>query len=861
MSPLVYMTGAACARGGQMETLRQDIRFAIRALAKSPGFTTIAIMTLALGIGANTAIFSVINAVLLRDLPVRNPGQLAVLSDPESAGMQNGVSNGERDLFSYHEFEGLRDQNTVFSGLFATHSNAVPVPISLNSSEQGSPTSVLLVSGGYFSILGIDAVEGHTFGTEVDTGIDAHPVAVVSYSFWRQRMQGAADVAGRQLHLRQRVFDIIGVLPPAFTGIKVGESPDVFIPLTMASAVYPGRSILQWNPGSVTKILFLQVIGRMKSGVTLAQANASINVTYKQILSFEAGTIADERERHDILDAYIKTKDARHGISVVRGEYTRPLNVLMGLVGLLLLLACANVANLLLARATGRNREMAVRVALGAGRRRLIQQLITESMLVAVLGGAVGLIAARWADSLLLRMVSSGPTPLPLDVNPDLAVLGFTVLATLVTGVLFGLAPALRSTRVDLNNVLRGASRSISGGADGATRMPMGKVLVAAQVAISLVLVVTAGLFVRSLRNLTSTKLGYDPENLLIFRIFPTTAGYKGDAQIPLLRDLTQKFSSIPGVRAVALSENGLFLGRESADQITILGRTPKPGQEMHARWDEVGPNYFSTIGIPILMGRDVTEHDSSGAHMCWVNETFARYYFGSESPIGQQIRDDYPETIYTCEIAGVVADAKYNSVKEKTPRRFYVAFFNPIEQPGDATFEVRFSGSGSAVSTAVREAIRQTNGSMDPPNIRTIPLQMDVELLQDRLTARLSTFFGAVALLLACIGLYGVVSYSVARRTSEMGVRMALGAQRGSILGMVLRESLLVTLIGAAVGLGAAIGATRVVQSMLYGLNARDPLTMAGSAAVLILVALLAAGIPAWRASRVDPMVALRYE
>jgi predicted permease len=843
-----------------METLRQDMRYAIRALRKSPAFTAIAVLTLALGIGANTAIFSVINAVLLRDLPVKNPQELVVLSDPESAGMQNGVSTGEREMFSFHEFEGLREQNNVFSGMFATHSNAIPAPVSLNSSEQGSPANILLASGGYFSILGAEPMEGRTFGTEVDAGLDAHPVAVVSYSFWQRRMQQAPDAIGRQLRIRQKAFDIIGVMPPEFTGVKVGESPDVWIPLQMASALYPGRDILKWNPGSVTKTLFLQVFGRMKPGVRLNEANSSINVTYKQILQYEAGTLEDASQRADILNATIRTKDARHGISVVRGEYAHPLNILMGMVGLLLLLACANVANLLLAKATGRNREMAVRVAMGAGRRRLIQQLITESMLVAAMGGALGLLLARWADTLLLRMVSSGPTLLPLDVHPDVKVLSFTILATALTGVLFGLAPALRATRVDLNQVLRGASRSISGG-EGNTRLPMGKVLVAAQVAISLVLIVTAGLFVRSLRNLTTTSLGYDPEQMLVFRVFPSTAGYRGSAQIPLLQDLTRRFASIPGVRGVALSENGLFFGRESADQITILGQKPKPGLEMHAMWDEVGPNYFSTIGIPVLMGRDVSEHDSSGAHMCWVNQTFAKYYFGDQNPVGVQIRDDYPETIYTCEIAGVVADAKYNSVREKTPRRFYVAFFNPIEQPGDATFEVRFAGSGSAISSTIREAIRQTNGNIDPPVIRTIPLQIDAQLVRDRLTARLSTFFGIVAILLACIGLYGVVSYNVVRRTSEMGIRMALGAQRGSILNLVLRESLLVTGIGAVIGLGAAIGATRIVQSMLFGLNARDPLTFGGATLLLVAVAVLAAAIPAWRASRVDPMTALRYE
>jgi predicted permease len=845
-----------------LETLGQDVAYGVRLLRRSPGFAAVAVLTVALGIGATTTIFTLIHALLLRNIPVRDPQQLIVLSDPAAAGLQNGVMTGERALFSYHEFEGLRDQNEVFSGLFATDSQSRSAPLALTSSEQGSATNILLVSGGYFSVLGVEPLLGRTFGVEVDQGIGAHPVAVVSATFWRQRLHGDPGVIGRKLHIRQIVFDVIAVLPPAFTGIKVGDAPDVWIPLTMRSAVYTGLNVLAWNPGSITKIMFLQLVGRLRPGVSLEQANASINVTYKQILQAEAGTIADEGQRKQVLNASIVSRDARRGLSTIRRSYAKPLDVLMGLVALLLVLACANVANLLLARASRRNREIAVRVAIGAGRARIIQQLITESVLIAMIGGAVGLLIARRADALLLRMVSTGPAPLPVDVHSDATVLAFTLAVTVLTGVLFGLAPALRTTDLHgMNLVLRGTTRSILGGGRGGARLPIGKLLVGTQVAISLLLLVAAGLFVRSLQNLTSESFGYEPTQMLLFRLLPTTAGYRGAALNQLLRDLTQTFSAVPGVRGVTLSDNGLFFGRDSGDQISILGQAPQPGQKMDASWDEVGPNYFTTIGIPVLTGRDVTERDSAGPHVCWINQTMSRYYFGDANPIGRQLRDDYPETLYTCEIVGVVADARYNSIRETTPRRFYVPFFNPIEPALDPTFEIRFAGGGTSVAAAVREAIRQTNPALDPPDIRTIALQVDAQLFRDRLTARLSVVCGGLAMLLACIGLYGVMSYNVAWRTSELGVRMALGAGRSRILGLVLREALAVTTIGAAAGVAVALAATRIVQSLLFGLTARDPVTFGGAATLLVGVAACAAAIPAWRASRVEPMVALRYE
>ena len=844
-----------------METLRQDLRFTVRGLAKNPAFSAIAILTLALGIGANTALFSVINAVLLRTLPVADPQQLVSLTDPEASGMSTGINSGERELLSYHEFEGLRDNNQIFAGMFATDSRVQQVAVSAGGSEEGSQAKILMTSGGYFQVLQVEPLLGRAYGSEVDQGRSAHPVAVISYAFWQRRMQGDPAIIGRKIRVRQTVFDVIGVLPPDFTGIVVGDSPDIWVPLMMQQAITPGMDWLEWKPGSVTKIMFLQAVGRMRPGISLSKANASINVTLQNVVHSEAGTIADESARKELLDVRIVLHDARHGLSSLRGQYAQPLGVLMALVGLLLLLACANVANLLLSRTAGRQREFAVRVALGASRGRLVRQLLTESLLLSALGGAVGLLLSLWGDRLLLRMVSTGDSLIPLDVHPDISVLLFTLGATLLTGVLFGLAPAMRSTRLDLNQTLRGASRSISGGERGAGRLPMGKLLVGVQVSISLLLLVAAGLFVRSLQKLTSVQLGYDAEHLLLFGMDPTTSGYKGAAIRQLYESQLQKISAIPGVTSATLSENGLFFGSESGDQISIPGYAPKSGQQMSARFDEIGPGYFATIGIPVLEGRDVVQQDESGARHCWINQTMSRYFFADRNPLGQRLHDDYPGSNYECEIVGVVADAKYNALRGNTPRRFYTPFFNGIGDATFAVFEVRYRGESIPIAAELRRAMRESDSTLDPIEIRTIPGQIDRRLLRDRLTAKLSTFFGSVALLLACIGLYGVLSYAVTRRTSEIGIRMALGAKRTTIIWLILREAALVTVLGAAVGIAAALMTARVLASLLYGLTARDPLTLAVAAGVLLGVAALAAAIPAWRASRVDPMTALRYE
>ncbi len=850
-------------RGGftMFTDLRQDVLYGLRTLRKSPGVTAIAVLSLALGIGANTAIFSVINALVLRNLPVRDPQQLVAVSDPEADGFMTGVESGDRSIFSYHEFEGFRDNTNVFSGIFGFSSSDFTPPFRINDVDEGNRANVSLATGAYFSTLGVEPLMGRTFGAEADQGRMADPVAVLSYSFWQRRMQKDPAVIGKKIHIYKTVFDVIGVMGPDFTGIVVGDAPDIWIPVTMMQVVQPGPDTLTQQPGTPRRVMFLHVVGRLKPGVTLEQANAAVNVAYKQGIEAEAGSIADPARRHDLFDSRVVVRDARHGLSSLRGDYAQPLEILMALVGLLLLLACANVANLLLAKAAGRQREVSVRVALGAARGRLVRQLLTESVMLAAAGAVLGIFLAQWADRILLRMVSENPTPVPLDVHPDGMVLLFAVGITLATNVLFGLLPALRATRVDLIQVLRGTSTSIAGEKRGAGKFALGKLLVGVQVAISLLLLITAGLFIRSLQGLTSVPLGYETEHFVMFRVDPTTAGYKQSAIQPLFEQLLGRFNAIPGVRGATLSQNGFFYGGDMGSNASFPGYSVKSGQDMDVRLDLVGPHYFATIGIPMLAGRDVEERDSIGLPGAWPNQTFARYYFGDESPIGRHMVVHYSFGDAEYEIRGVVADSRNNRLRGAQERRCFLPFYGAFSKPTGGVFELRYAGDAPEITTAVRRLVRETDGSLDPLVFHTVHEFIEQRLTGDKLTARLSSFFGSIALVLACIGLYGVLSYNVTRRTGEIGVRMALGAQRGNVLGMIMRDALIVTLAGAAVGLAAALAATRVMASMLYGVTPRDPTTMAVAAGVLLAVAALAAAIPAWRASRTDPITALRYE
>jgi len=709
----------------------------------------------------------------------------------------------------------------------------------------------------------VNPVLGHVFGTEVDAARDANPVAVISYSFWQGRFGGNASAVGRKVRIRDTSYDIIGVMPEHFFGETVGFAPDIWVPLTMQSEVFPGHDFLTLEKNPQEKTEWLQVIGRMKPGTTVEQAKASLNVTFQNYLQSQVGSQMSDKDRRDFLNQHLAVVGGSHGASALREQFGTPLMILMGLVALVLLIACANVANLLLARATSREKEVAVRVSLGAGRARLFRQLLTESVLLAVAGGLVGLVFAQWADSVLLGMVSQRGRMVALDFHLDPKILGFTLGVSLLTGILFGLAPAFRAFHVDFNTVLKANSRGVIGRASTG-RFSMGKILVIGQVALSLLLLIVAALFVRSFQKLSDVQLGYEREHLLLFSVSPLDYGYTTGAPIAqLYKDLLARIGAIPGVRAVTMSQNGLFSHSESADPISIEGFTPKSGQDMEARFDEVGPNYFSSIGIPILLGRDIGPQDSgNGQRVGVINETMAKYYFGDSNPIGHQIWDEFPTNRVSFVIVGVAADAKYNSVRETTPRRFYVPFFNPIEP--DASFarvEVRTSGDQSTITASLRDAVRQVAPNLPPIQIETMDELVADSLKRDTMLTQLSGFFGGLAVLLACIGIYGIMAYAVSNRTNEIGIRMALGAQRKDVLALILGESMLLVLIGVLIGVPAVFASWKLIKSLLYGLTPADPVSLAGAVLLMFAVAALAGYIPARRASKTDPIEALRYE
>jgi predicted permease len=639
----------------------------------------------------------------------------------------------------------------------------------------------------------------------------------------------------------------------------VGAAPDVWIPLDMQPLVMPGRMWLQDDPARIAeKVMWLHVIARLKPGVTRAQAQANVDVVFKQIVAEEFSKLSQSSP--GILKQNLKLHDAGNGVSSLRGDFADPLWVLMGVVGLVLVIACANVANLLLARATARQKEMSVRLALGAGRARIVRQFLTESLMLSLAGGVVGALFAVAGVGLLIRMVGDSGGATTLDVHPDLRVLLFTIGVCLATGILFGFAPAWRSAGVNVAGTLKEAGRGLTASSG---RLSAGKFLVIGQIALSVMLLIVAGWFIRTLTNLESVSLGYPRDRLVLVGVDLLSAGYSGERLPVVYNDLRDRLARIPGVRAVTYSENGLFSGSESGDRISVEGYHPAKQGDQHAAFDEVGPDYFRIVGIPILLGRDISARDvESSEAVCVVNEAFAKFYLGSTNPIGKHVTDEFPDTRKTFVIVGVARDARDHSLRRQIDRRFYLPALQPLGEFSPwQIYEIRTSGDPSRAVEAARREILAFDPAIPIGSVKTLDTLIDDRLRQERLIAQLSTVFGALALVLAAIGLYGVLSYAVAQRTGEIGVRMALGAQRGAVVRMILAETGLLIGIGLAVGVPASLACARIVQSKLFGLKPADPLTLGCALLVMLLVAAIAAYIPARRASRVDPLVALRYE
>jgi len=848
-----------------IETFLQDIRYGLRILSKSPAFTIVAVLTLALGTGANTAIFSIVNSVLLRNLPVRDPQQLVFLTNPNEQGMEQGFGDGDRDLLTYWEFQQLEQNNRVFSGLLASSSFAQSLPITIEDpgkSRDLVSEHVSLVSGSYFSVLGISPVLGRTFTNEVDKVRDANPIAVISYGFWRDNFAGSAAALGRSVRIHDTSFTIIGVMPPQFRGETVGVSPEIWVPLSMQAEIYPGRDYLSLETQPFHKSEWLHAIGRLKPGITLAQAKAEINVEFQHLMESQTPGMSADKKRQ-FLNQHLAVVEGSRGASTLREGFGKPLEILMAIVALILLIACANIANLLLARSAARQKEITVRIAVGAGGSRLLRQVFTESILLALIGGAVGLVLGRCADVALLQMVSRGPSPIVLDLHPDAKVLMFTLGISVLTGILFGLAPGLRAHRVDLGAILRGTSHAVAGNRSHVGWLPLGKALVVTQVAVSLPLLVVAALFVRSFQRLAEAQLGYDRDHVLTFSMSPISYGYK-TAEIPqLYKDIIERLDSVPGVRSASLIDHGFFAGSDSSSAVTIEGEKPRTGDDAESRWDLVGPNFFSTAGIPILEGREIVPYDSgNGQRVGVVNEEFVRYYFAQRSnPIGKRVhvRTTLGDSDFV--IVGVAANAKQRSVREKPRRRFYVPFLNPIGEANYASIIVRTIGNPAGVVSSIRSTVKQAASNLPPIEIRTMKEIVSQTLVQDRMITQLSFTFGVLAIVLVCTGLYGIMAYAISGRINEIGIRMALGAQRGNVLLLVLRESLLLVLIGITIALPIVFGAGKWVSSLLYGVKAADPAALTFATILMLVVGMSACYLPARRATRVDPIAALRYE
>jgi len=838
-----------------VETCWQDLRFGVRMLRKSPGFTAVAALTLALGIGANAAIFTVINAVMLRALPVQHPEQLVAVGDPAKV-YSWGTGTPRTDAFSYPLYREVRDHNDVFSSLLAT-SNLGNLQIAM----EGGPETARgrLVTENYFQTLGVEALLGRTFTADENRIPGGDPVLVISYEYWHQRFSGDSGVIGRKVRLNNYPFTIIGIAPPGFFGEVVGDRSDLWAPMMMQPQLMPGRNFLESVNDSA-----LLLIGRLKRGVTIEQAQTDVNTVAEQALlvTLNAGLSADDRDAMRKKKIAVEVSSGSRGLSRLRHEFSTPLLLLMGMVVLVLLVACVNVANLMLARSEVRQREIAVRFAMGAGPGRIVRQLLTESLLLASFGGALGLLLANWGSALLVSLVNSDHRHgSPVSLGIDWHVLTFAGGICLSAAIVFGLAPALRFLRVKPGLALKEGGRDSGPGRKGV----LGRVLIGSQIALGVLVLMTAGLLVRSLRNLQEADLGYSRDQLLLARVDFLQSGYKGTAIQNVTQELLDRLSSLPGVRGVTASSNGLFSGDESSDAIRIDGVAPSNQQDNETHDDEVGPNYFSTIGVPIVLGREITQEDFAKAvHVAVVNESFAKFYFGARSPIGHKIymQDSEHPDQPPYDIIGVARDVHDHNVRDAVRRRMYAPLTSAtFDDIGAYNFEIRAIGNPQALFTSVRKAIRELNPNLIIDNMETAGELVTDTLTSQALVAKLAAFFGGLALMLVCVGLYGSLAYNVAGRTREIGVRMALGAPRRNVMWMVIREALIVFTAGVTIGLPFGIAATRLFKAMLFGITTTDPLSIASAILALIVIWTAAAIIPVRRATRVDPIVALRYE
>ena len=820
-----------------------DLRYALRMLRKHPGFTAVAVLTLALGIGANAALFTLTDTVLLQSLPVKAPDQLVTIAsyEPKSAGTNNS--------FSYPLYQDLRDQNTVLSGTLARGG------AQMNVSFEGHNDRVLgeLVSGNYFEVLGVRPWAGRLFTQDDDRTPGAHPVAVLSYGFWSRRFGKDASVVGKTILVNGYPLTVIGVTPPGFYGVELSSNPDVRVPLMMTPVFNPlPKTRLQSRTHQ-----WLTLMARRQDGVSLAQAQASLEVLYHQLKEGEAQQLPADvtaTKRQEFLAERIQVGAGGQGFRRLQREMRTPLLLLFGATGIVLLILCANLANLVLARDAARDQEISVRLALGAGRLRLLRQWLTEAVLLSLLGALAGILVALWVKAALIAFI---PPDYRSNLDSPLGwrFVGFTLLVSLLVGVALGLAPALRAAHSSSALALRGETRTfVTGG--GLFSLRSGLILV--QVALSLPLLIGSALFLNSLHNLRGVDPGFGRRNVLIASINPALNGYSQEKTRNFYDALLAGLRATPGIQSASLATDSPISGGWDMNGVVVEGYQPKPGERTSTDRTAISTDYFRSLGMSLIAGRDFTEQDTAGAPpVAIINETMARHFFGNANPLGKKIGlKDKPDTV----IVGIVKDAQYRSLREPPIRHFY----QPIRQEPrllELTMHVTTRGEPTAVVDLVRGQVQKLDAQLPLYEMKTLASQIDESLTQERLVTWLCTAFGLLATLLTALGLYGVLAFSVAQRTREIGIRVALGAQARDVFKLIIGQGMLLVTVGVALGLGTSYALTRLIASLLFGVTPTNAATFVLVSAGLALVALVACYLPARRATKVDPLVALRYE
>jgi len=835
-----------------MNNLIADLRYALRTLRRSPLVSLVAMASLALGIGANTAIFTLMDQIMLRQLPVHDPESLVMLYQ---RGSHNGSNMGSR-MHSYPiYFEDYRKAEPLAEVLCRRL-----IDVSISVDNQTERVDAEMVSGNYFTMLGVKPALGRVFSMEEDDGTyQGHPVVVLSYNYWATRFARDPGVIGKKILINNYPMTIVGVSAAGFVGLDPAQSPQMRIPIQMKPVAAP---TWEWVKMDDRRTRWVQVFARLKPGYTAESAGPAMQGLFTQVREYETTLPAAAKwsayGREQFMKGTLHVERADKGYSNLRNDFSGALVVLMCMVGLVLLIACANVANLLIARAFARQKEISVRLSLGATRGQLVRQLLVESMVLSLAGGVAGITLALAMTRGLLAMVPVEGNPLLIRATPDGRILLFTLSVTLLTGFVFGLLPALRASRPDLWTTLKDTVGSVAGTGGGSLLLRKG--LIAAQVALSFLLLFGAGLFVRSLQNLKTTDTGFrEMHNLVTFQVNPSNNGYDVPRAVNFYRDMLANLRALPGVQEAGFAAVPLLHGWEWDSYTLVEGHQAKDGEDMSAFMNAVSPGYFAAMGIPILEGRDFDARDiKEDSKVAIVNQRFARHFFGERSAIGRHLgRGASPDTKLDIEIIGVVVDSLYEGPREGVRRQVFIRNYGN----DSVAFYVRTATSVPATYSGVRDTVRNLDAAMPIYELKTLAGQLDETLLTEHLIALLSAGFGLLATLLAAIGLYGVMAFAVARRTRELGVRMALGAQRSSVIWLVMKEVVLLLVIGLAVGVPAAMGLGRYVSSQLYGIQSNDPWLALTTVVLLSAVAALAGMIPAHRASRVDPMVALRYE